>query len=105
MIQCDVTESAILGIWYRGHGTRLKDKKKFGITGFPTAINLSLLLFLMSVVVYLIVVPCERMTLVQSPHTGMLLWWPSGAFGSCCIESWWIKETLLTMRTLKVSRS
>ena len=45
MIQCDVTESAILGIWYRGHGTRLKDKKKFGITGFPTAINLSLLLF------------------------------------------------------------
>jgi hypothetical protein len=23
--------------------------------------------------------------------SGMLLWWPSGAFGSCCIESRWIK--------------
>jgi hypothetical protein len=37
--------------------------------------------------------------------SGMLLWWPSGAFCSCCIESGWIKETLLTMRTLRVARS
>jgi hypothetical protein len=37
--------------------------------------------------------------------SGMLLRWPSGAFGSCCIESRWIKETLLTMRTLRVTRS
>ena len=46
----------------------MKDKKKFGITGFPTAINLSSLLFPMSVVVYRIVRSCERMALVPSPH-------------------------------------
>ena len=37
--------------------------------------------------------------------SGMLLRWQSGAFGSCCIESWWIKETILTMPTLRVARS
>ena len=44
--------------------------------------------------------------LVRRPVTlsGMLLRWPSGAFGSC-IEGRWIKETFLTMRTLRVARS
>jgi hypothetical protein len=37
--------------------------------------------------------------------SGMLLWWQSGALDSCCIESGRIKETLLTMRTLRVARS
>jgi hypothetical protein len=65
MIQCDVTESDILGIWYRGHDTCVKDKKKFGITGFPTAINLSLLLCpsLSTASSW-----CERMALVPSLH-------------------------------------
>jgi len=30
---------------------------------------------------------------------------PTGDFGSCCIESGWIKEMLLIMHTLRVSRS
>ena len=37
--------------------------------------------------------------------SGLLLRWPSGALGSCCVRRWWITETLLTMRTLRVARS
>jgi hypothetical protein len=37
--------------------------------------------------------------------SGLLLRWSSGDLGSWCVKHWWITETLLTMRTLRVSRS
>ena len=37
--------------------------------------------------------------------SGLLLLWPSGTLGSWCVNRWWITETLLTMHTLRVSRS
>ena len=35
----------------------------------------------------------------------LLLPWQSGALVCCFVERWWITETLLTMRTLRVARS
>jgi hypothetical protein len=37
--------------------------------------------------------------------SGLLLLCPSETLDSCCVESWWITETLLTMHTLRVVRS
>ena len=37
--------------------------------------------------------------------SGSSLRWPFGALGCCCMESWWITESILTMRTLRVVRS
>ena len=47
----------------------MRDKKKVGITGFPTTINLSCLFVPMSASVPHVSEPCERMALVPSPHT------------------------------------
>jgi hypothetical protein len=41
----------------------------------------------------------------QVALSGSSLRWQFGALGCSCMESWWITESFLTMRTLRVSRS
>ena len=37
--------------------------------------------------------------------SGLLLRWPSRAFGCCCVGGGWAAEMFLTMRTIRVDRS